>query len=298
MSQEEKDIELQDDLVEEVEALDEENLEEDESLEEGMHGKSKKSYKEEDDMDDEDDEEEEMEENFKEDLDALVDSEATLSEGFRDKAGLIFEAALKTKLTEHVNRLEEQYAQQLEEETASIKADLVDKVDGYLNYVVESWVEENQLAIESGLRSEIAESFMTSLKSVFTEHYVEVPEGKEDILEELAARVESLEEDYNTAIDRNIALNEQVDGLVKEKVIVESTDGLSVAQSEKLKELVESIEFESVEDFSKKVATIKESYFKTDVVINEETVEVEEDANNQEVNGSMAAYLAALKKSN
>lgn len=294
MLEKETDIELQDDLIEEVGALDEEFLEDDDSLEE-----AKKSCKEEDDMDDDEEEDdEEMEENFKEDLDALVDSEATLSEGFRDKAGLIFEAALKTKLAEHVDRLEEQYAQQLEEETAAIKADLADKVDGYLNYVVESWVEENQLAIESGLRSEIAESFMNSLKSVFTEHYVEVPEGQEDILETLAARVESLEEDYNQAIDRNIALNEQVDELLKEKIIAESTEGLSVAQAEKLKGLVEGVEFESVEDFSRKVNTIKESYFKKDIVINEETVEVGENANTQQVTGPMAAYLAALKKTN
>lgn len=241
-------------------------------------------------------EEAEEEESFKEDLDALVDSEATLSEGFRSKAGLIFEAALSAKLKTEVARLEESYEERLSEEVTSIRSELEEQVDGYLNYVVENWMEENKLAIETGLRAEIAESFIESLKDVFAEHYVEVPEGKTDLVEELAAKVEALEEKYNEAIDRNIELNEEVDALTREKLIVEASEGLSVAQAEKLKSLVEDVAFEDAETFSGKVETIKESYFKK-TVVSEPVVEELTEETQVEVSPMMARYLEALKKS-
>lgn len=251
--------------------------------------------KEEDEDEDEDDEdEEEMEESFKEDLDALVESEATLSEGFRSKASVIFEAALNSKVTAEISRLEESYETRLDEEVQGIRSDLVEKVDGYLNYVIENWVEENQLAVEAGLRTEIAESFIDSLKSVFSEHYVEVPEGKVDLVDELAAKVEALEEKYSTAIDKNIELNEEVDSLIREKIIVEASEGLSVAQAEKLKGLVEDVSFESGDAFLGKVETIKESYFKKSVskVVEEELNEAVQETT---VSPAMQRYLGALK---
>lgn len=257
--------------------------------------KAVKEEAEEEEDEEGEDEEEEMEESFKEDLDALVESEATLSEGFRSKASLIFEAALSAKVKSEVARLEESYEERLSEEVTTIRSELEEQVDGYLNYVVESWMEENQVAIETGLRAEIAESFIGSLKDVFAEHYVEVPEAKADLVEELAAKVESLEEKYNEAIDRNIELNESVDALTREKLIVEAAEGLSVAQAEKLKSLVEDVTFEDAETFAGKVETIKESYFKK-TVASEPVVEELAEETQVEVSGAMARYLDALKK--
>jgi len=239
-----------------------------------------------------------VESNFDEDLNALVESEATLSEGFKDKAGIIFEAALKSKLAEHVTRLEEQYAEELSEEVARIESDLVEKVDGYLNYVVEQWMEDNKIAVENGLRTEIAESFMSALHGVFTEHYIEVPEGKANLVDELAGKVEDLEEKLNESIDDNIKLTESVKVLKREAIIRESSADLSEAQAEKLKSLVEGVDFENAESFEEKVETIKESYFK-ETKVEPITEEAEAFGAEEEVqvSGHMAAYLAALKKS-
>jgi hypothetical protein len=236
------------------------------------------------------------EDTFDEDLTALVDSEATLSEGFKDKASVIFEAALKSKLSEHVERLEEQYTEELAEETTRIQEDLVEKVDGYLNYVVEQWVEDNKLAIESGLRTEIAENFMSSLHDVFVENYIQVPESKVDFVDELATKVEDLEEQLNAKIEDNIKLTESVKALAKESIIRDAAADLSEAQAEKLKSLVEDVDFESAEAFTKKVSTIKESYFKE---AKPETIAEDAPVDNGEqeisVSPRMEAYLKALK---
>jgi len=237
------------------------------------------------------------ENNFEEDLNALADSEATLSEGFKDKASVIFEAALKSKLSEHVERLEEQYAEELQEETDRIQSDLVEKVDGYLNYVVEQWMEDNKLAIESGLRTEIAENFMSQLHAVFTENYIEVPESKVDFVDELATKVEDLEEQLNAKIEDNIKLTESVKVFAKDAIVKESSVGLSEAQAEKLKSLVEDVDFDSVEAFQAKVDTIKESYFKQ---AKPETIaeDAPVDGDTEEeisVSPRMEAYLKALK---
>lgn len=249
---------------------------------------------EEDEM--EDDEEEEMEEDvdFSEDLDALVASEATLSESFREKAGLIFEAAFNTKVEKEVARLEEQFQEAMVEEVQSIQEDLVQKVDAYLNYVVENWMEENKLAIESGLRADIAESFMTSLQSVFTEHYIEVPAGREDLVDTLATKVEDLEESLNAVMNSNIELKEQNEKMVREAIIRESSENLSVAQTEKLIEMASNVEFYSKEDFSKKVGTLKESYFGVKKVVGQEEP-VHGDSEQRNLSPSMEKYLAALR---
>lgn len=235
---------------------------------------------------------------FKEDLDALVDSEATLSEGFREKAGVIFEAAIASKVAQHVESLEEQYAEQLEEATAEFKAELVEKVDGYLNYVVESWMEENRVAVEAGLRTEIAEGFMTALKSVFTEHYIEVPEAKVDLVDSLSEQVEGLQEQLAKVTEDNIGLTESVKGLKAAAIVAEASEGLTVSQAEKFAKLAESVDFDSEESFAKKVATIKESYFPAEtVVIAEETAVEEEESAVMASTPLMAAYLDAIAKS-
>ena len=241
------------------------------------------------------DEEAMVEQNFEEDLSALVDSEATLSEGFKDKASVIFEAALKTKLSEHVERLEEQYAEELAEETARIQNDLVEKVDGYLNYVVEQWMEDNKVALESGLRTEIAENFMSALHGVFVENYIQVPEAKVDLVDELAKKVEELEESLNEKIEDNVQLKESVTSLTRAAIIRESSVGLSESQAEKLKSLVEDVDFGDEKAFASKVATIKESYFKetkAEVIAEDTAVETEETS----VSPRMAAYLKALSQ--
>jgi hypothetical protein len=233
---------------------------------------------------------------FEDDLKALVDSEATLSEGFKDKAEIIFEAALKSKLSEHVERMEESYAEELAEETARIHSDLVEKVDGYLNYVVESWMEDNKLAIETGLRTEISESFIKQLHQVFTEHYIEVPEGKIDLVDELSNQKDELEEQVNVVTGDNIALKTQVEKLERAAIVQEATTGLSEAQAEKLKGLVEDVDADDSDAYAEKVAQIKESYFKAKVTTQEEEEIVESSDEEVSVSDSMAVYLEALKK--
>jgi len=234
---------------------------------------------------------------FDEDLAALVESEATLSEGFKEKAEVIFEAALASKLSEHVDRLEEQYETQLTEQVEQIQEELVEKVDGYLSYVVESWVDENRLAIENGLRAEIAESFMSALHGVFTEHYIQVPEEKVDLVDGLAEKVDELEEQLNVTVQRNIELSESIKEYARDAIIQEAAKDLSEAQAEKLKSLTEDIAFDSEEAFSMKVDTIKESYFKKQSVqAQSEEEQIDEETKHTEVSPLMAQYLSALKK--
>ena len=161
-------------------------------------------------------------------LDALVESEATLSDEFKAKTAVIFEAAVKSKLSEEVDRIESQYKEELAEEVSSTKADLVEKVDSYLNYVVESWMEDNKVAVQNGLRTEIAEDFMSSLQSVFKEHYIEVPEGKVDLVDELADQVAELEESLNKSTEDNIALTESVSSLERAEVVRNASSGLAL----------------------------------------------------------------------
>ena len=256
---------------------------------EDAYGAMTSSYK-------EDTDEVDGEKIFEDDLKALVDSEATLSEGFKDKAELIFEAALKAKISEHVERMEESYAEEIAEETNRIHTELVEKVDGYLNYVVENWMEENKLAIESGLRTEISESFMKQLHTVFSEHYIEVPESKIDLVDELATQKDELEEQVNTTVADNVALKAEVEKLQRAAIVTEASTGLSEAQAEKLAGLAKDIDADDSEAFAEKVAQIKESYFKAKVTTQEEETIEEDTENDVEVSGSMGVYLAALNK--
>ena len=236
---------------------------------------------------------------FSEDLNALVESEATLSDEFKGKAETIFEAAIKSKLSDEIDRLEEKYEEELSEEIASTKSDLVEKVDNYLNYVVEQWMEDNKLAVQTGLRTEIAETFMDSLKDLFTESYIEVPESKVDLVDELAGQVEELEAASNDAITKQMEMQEELETLKREKVIAEASEGLAATQVEKLKKLAEDVDFESEETFAEKVKTIKESYFTKKTT---ESADIEEAADDGdtivEASGAMAQYLSAIQKTN
>tara|TARA_R110001632_G_scaffold100980_2_gene208431 strand:+ start:1751 stop:2899 length:1149 start_codon:yes stop_codon:yes gene_type:complete len=234
---------------------------------------------------------------YQEDLDVLVAEEATLSDGFRGKASTIFEAALKTKVSAEIDRLEGEYAQNLEEEVSSVKGDLVEKVDAYLNYVVEGWMESNAVAVEAGLRTEIAESFMTSLQSVFKEHYLSVPEGKEDLVDELSEQVAELEEQLNKTTDENVELFQTVQESQRADVVRKYTSDLAATEAEKLSSLVEDVEFGDVESFEMKVKTIKESYFMKESVESESEVDKvvgTDQALTEHVSDSMSRYTSAL----
>ena len=236
---------------------------------------------------------------FDEDLDILISEEATLSDGFKEKAGTIFEAVLTSKLTQEVDRLESEYASNLEEEVKEINDDLVEKVNAYLDYVVENWMKENELAVSNGLRTEIAEEFMTSLQQVFKEHYIEVPEGKVDLVDELNEQVNELEETLNKTTEDNVKLHSEVSEYRKQEIVREQSSGLAETEAEKLASLVEDVEFEDSETFETKVKTIRDSYFKSEV--NESVDEVdsllgEENADESVISESMARYTQAINK--
>ena len=237
---------------------------------------------------------------FSEDLNALVESEATLSDEFKAKTAVIFEAAIKSKLSEEINRLETEYAEQLAEEVTTTKADLVEKVDSYLNYVVENWMEENKMAIQSGLRAEIAEGFMEKLKDVFTESYIAVPDEKVDLVDDLSEQVKELETAINERTEEAMSLSVELDTFRREAVIAEASKGLADTQVEKLTKLVEGFEFHDAESFAEKVAIVKEANFKPEAIestIAEETVDDASDAISEATSDVMQTYLSAIRKS-
>jgi len=237
----------------------------------------------------------EVQVDFKDDLKALVAEEATLSDEFKQKAETIFEAAINTKVNAEIDRLEEKYNEELAEEIESTKADLVEKVDNYLNYVVEGWMEENKLAIQNGLRTEIAEDFMTKLKDLFEESYIEVPEGKVDMVDDLADQVEELEKTVNESTKKAIDMAVELESYKRDAIIREATKDLAETQVEKLKKLAENVDFEDEETFTQKVAQLKESYFAKKITSQEGEI-VEDDTPSVETSDSMASYLNAIKK--
>jgi len=237
---------------------------------------------------------------FSEDLNALIQSEATLSEEFKDKTAVIFEAALKSKLSTEIDRLEEQYRTELDEEIVRTRDDMVEKVDSYLNYVVENWMKENELAVQQGLRTEIAEDFMNSLKNLFVESYIEVPESKVDLVDELAEQVAELEESLNKTTEAAIQMSEQIETFQRDAIIREHSGDLAETQIDKLRSLVEDVDFDDEETFSKKVKTVKESYFNSKKATSSESIVEETDgaADDTVEASSTSQYLSALKRFN
>jgi hypothetical protein len=230
-------------------------------------------------------------------LSAIVEGEATLSEEFKQKTSVIFEAAVKSKVSAEVSRLEEQYTEELAEEVETIKTDLVGKVDSYLNYVVESWMEENRLAIENGLRTEIAENFMTGMKNLFVESYIEVPETKVDLVDDLATQVDELEERLNSTTGDAISLAEELETYKRNAIIAEASRDLADTQAEKLSSLLENVDFEDEDTFVTKVNTVKESYFSKEIPEQIEESVSEEADDEVEVSSIMENYITALRKS-
>ena len=234
--------------------------------------------------------------NFEDDLNALVSEEATLSDEFKGKAATIFEAAIKSKLSAEVDRLEEKYNEELAEEVASTKADMVEKIDSYLNYVVEQWIEDNKVAVQAGLRTEIAEKFMNNLKGLFVESYIDVPESKVDLVDELAQEVAELEKTTNSQTSKIIEMTEELENYKRDEVIREASNGLAQTQIEKLKSLVADIDFG--DNFAEKVATVKESYFKNEAAGSEVDADQIDETFDAEVETSdvMGQYLSAIKR--
>ena len=231
----------------------------------------------------------------KEDVDALVEGE-DLSEEFKQKASTIFEAAVKSKIRPEVERIELEKTQEIAEEHEAFKTELAEKVDGYLDYVVSEWMKENELAIERGLKGEIAEDFITGLKALFEEHYIDVPDEKYDILESQAQKIEELEGKLNDTIGKLTEKKQSEDSLVRESVIKEVSSDLAETQSEKFASLVEDVEFTDKESFEEKLNTLKENYFpkSTPSQLTEESgVETQE----IDISDAMAAYTSAIKRS-
>ena len=245
-------------------------------------------------------EEKEVEIDLSADVKALVSGDADLSEEFKDKAATIFEAAVKTRIQEQTKILEAQYEEKLSAETETVKEAMVEKVDSYLNYVVEEWMKENELAVERGIRTEIAEDFITGLKDLFKEHYIDVPEEKYNVLDDLTNQNKKLEEKLNEQIAKNVDLTKEVSQSAKSKAINEVASDLADTEKEKFEKMAENVEYDSADKFREKLETIKESYFPKSKI--EETAskdEVDSVAANAPIESNtdaMAAYTAAITK--
>jgi hypothetical protein len=237
-----------------------------------MLGKGKSTMKEEEETEEEMiDSEEEQKVSFKEDIDALFADDSTISEEFKSKVSTIFEARVSDRVSQIEEEIETKYASMLEEAVEEIKNDLTEKVDDYLNYVVEQWMEENQLAIESGLRAELAEEFIAGLRNLFAEHYIDVPSEKVDLVDELATKVEELEEKLNEEIETNIQYKKVIVEAVKRETVYDVCKGLTETQVEKMKTLAESVDFSTEEELKEKLETIRENYFPSNIKKAEQT---------------------------
>ena len=208
---------------------------------------------------------------IEEDIDALLSGEE-LSEEFQEKARTIFEAAINSKVVEIKEQLEEKYAYALIEEVESIKKGLVDRVDAYLEYVADEWIQENALAIEHGLKTEMTESFLSGMKQLFEEHYVSIPEDKYDVIESMVDKLDEMEGKLNEQIERNIALNQRLAESKADSIFAEVSEGLALSQKDKLASLAENVEFDGEESYREKLVTLRESYFSSRTSGTQETV--------------------------
>jgi hypothetical protein len=232
------------------------------------------------------------------DVDALTKDE-DLSEDFKAKATTIFEAALKSKVSEMKKKMNANYEEKLKEETEAQKAELTEKVDSYLNYIVEEWMKENSIAIERGIKGEIAEDFISGLKKLFEDHYIDVPDEKYNVLEDQANKIEELEKKLNEQVEKNVELNKANGEMKRQDIIDEASSDLADTAKEKFNKLAEEVEFSNEKDFRTKVATIKESYFgkKVEASGNEiDDVAAGESSQPEDLSNAMAAYTAAISK--
>jgi len=275
----EEDQEVTDEVVAEEETAEEEVVAEEETTEEETV-----------------EEEVVAEYDIEEDVNALLAGEE-LSEEFQEKARTIFETAINSKVAEVKEALEARYSEVLAEEVEDIKKELNERVDSYLEYVAEEWFTENQLAVEAGLKSEMTESFLGGMKSLFEEHYVSIPEEKYDVLESMVEKLDDMETKLNEQIEKNVSLNKRLAESVADGIVDQVSEGLAQTQKEKLASLAESVEFESEESYREKLETLKESYFPSKGVspsAKKENISEGVDSSPESVQGSMAAYLKTL----
>ena len=244
----------------------------------------------------------ELEIDLSDDVKALVSSDADLSEEFKEKAATIFETAVKTRIQEQVKVLESQYEEKLSKETDTVKEAMVEKVDSYLNYVVEEWMKENELAVERGIRTEIAEDFITGLKSLFKEHYIDVPEEKYNVLDDLTNQTKDLEAKLNEQIEKNVDLTKTNSQFTRANLVAEVSADLAETEKEKFVSMAENVDFDSAEKFKEKLETVKESFFpktKSEIAENSSVDSVAANVPSDFTSGqsdAMAAYTAAITK--
>ena len=233
----------------------------------------------------------------KEHVDALVAGDDSLSEEFKQKAATVFEAAIKSKVKEIAEEMQADYDKKLTEETSKSKDELVEKVDSYLAYVVEEWMKENELALERGIKGEIAEDFISGLKKLFEDHYIDVPDEKYNVLEDQSSKIEELEKKLNESIEKNVELSKENGEHKRQNIIDEASEDLADTQKEKFNKLAEEVEYSNEEDFKTKVATIKESYFgKKETSSEIDDVAAESSTQPEDLTNAMAAYSAAISK--
>ena len=261
----------------------------------------KSEVKEEDKKEDEkvkEEKEDKKEIDVKEHVDALVAGDDSLSEEFKQKAATVFEAAIKSKVKEIAEDIQADYDKKLTEETSKSKDELVEKVDSYLAYVVEEWMKENELALERGIKGEIAEDFISGLKKLFEDHYIDVPDEKYNVLEDQSSKIEELNKKLNESIEKNVELTKENGEHKRQNIIDEASKELADTQKEKFNKLAEEVEYSNEEDFKTKVATIKESYFgKKESTSEIDDVAAESNAEQpQDLTNAMAAYSAAISK--
>lgn len=243
-------------------------------------------------------EEKEKDIDVKEHVDALVAGDDSLSEEFKQKAATVFEAAIKSKVKEIAEDIQADYDKKLTEETSKSKDELVEKVDSYLAYVVEEWMKENELALERGIKGEIAEDFISGLKKLFEDHYIDVPDEKYNVLEDQSSKIDELNKKLNESIEKNVELSKENGEHKRQNIIDEASKELADTQKEKFNKLAEEVEYSNEEDFKTKVATIKESYFgKKESTSEIDDVAAESNAEQpQDLTNAMAAYSAAISK--
>jgi len=234
--------------------------------------------------------------NVQEHVEALMSGEGDLTDEFKKKAATVFESAVKSKVRDEVTRLQENYDKEIEEGIKSNKSELTEKVDTYLNYVVEEWMKENELAVERGLKGEIAEDFIAGLKQLFEDHYVDIPDDKYDVLQAQSDKIAELEEKVNKTLDESIEFKKSNDSLTRNKVISEMVSDLADTEIEKFKGLTEDVDFGNEEDFKGKLETLKESYFPKTIKETTENIDNVETgpAQDIDVTDSMAAYSKAI----
>lgn len=236
----------------------------------------------------------ELELNLDDDVKALLEGEE-LSAEFKEKTKTIFEAAIKSKIEAVKSNLETQYEGKLTEEVSNIRTELTERVDSYLEYVSNEWINENALQVESGIRGELSESFMTGLKGLFEEHYVSIPEEKYDVLEAMVTKLDEMESKLNEQIDSNVALTQRLSASVSDNILDEVSNGLALSQKEKLADLAKGVEFESEEQYRDKLSTLKEGYF-TKPAATENPEVISEEAPVVDTTPAMDAYIQALTK--